>query len=308
MPFPVRLPRPPAGDLIICARNEEEIIPAMLRHAIDLGYNPDNVVIMVNGSTDNTAQVCDEFGIRASVMEDFLARHGSLMDQIAQRFGVDPRNCSGKGLAIWSATLGYGMGRYQPTNPLFFLDADIDSARQTNPFGALHRGWMNRHDSGGRMIKLAQIGEGGSQTRDLPVRQILGDIEPRAARLRWPTCGQLAISLGDLQRMRLPVGYTVECSEVPQMIAMFGASSIVEMEIRTVLRDATRTEDAVDGMHARIKATLKACGDIQNLDLPCYNASAVTNGAIDRSSHPHDTGRPEAVLPSIAELREAHLL
>ena len=83
MPFPVRLPRPPAGDLIICARNEEESIPAMLRHAIDLGYNPDNVVIMVNGSTDNTAQVCDEFGIRASVMEDFLARGGTRAPPVA---------------------------------------------------------------------------------------------------------------------------------------------------------------------------------------------------------------------------------
>jgi hypothetical protein len=71
--------------------------------------------------------------------------------------------------------------------------------------------------------------------------------------LRWPLCGQVIVSWGDLKRMRLAGGYAVEMAMMMDLIARARNPSVFgEVEIGTELIDRHDTDQIHTRMYSEI--------------------------------------------------------
>ncbi|HUP84799.1 MAG TPA: glucosyl-3-phosphoglycerate synthase [Acidimicrobiales bacterium] len=199
----------PVVSVVIPARNEAATVGAIVRAVRGLGGAVGEVLIVDDGSTDDTAAVAACAG--ASVVEAAA---------VLPRFGTGP----GKGQAMWKGLAESG------GDVVVFCDADLRhfdpsfvtrlaDALVAHPGAAIAKGrYSARAGSGGRVNELV-------------ARPALELLHPLLAGLAQPLGGEYAMWRDVAEQVPFVHGYGVDLGLVLDIAERFGAGAIVEADL-----------------------------------------------------------------------------
>ncbi len=300
--------------VVIPARNEAGSIGSTIGHLLQTGFAPEQIIIIVNHSTDKTAEIALMFGVTVRDQEAILDLE--IVAQLEKEYGVDPLRLRGKGTAMFAACLELERAATPDDARIFFLDADITNLDEVSPIPLLLAGWESWNGDV-RIVKLASLGrnnEGILASLGLPRMPYMG-----IGALQWPLCGQMSLRWKDLRRMRGATRYAIEMAMLMDLLeredtpAVFG-----EVELGTVLHDKKNNDHDHTVMYRGILAyitQLLGLGGWRELHTLTPQQVAEMN---QESGKPHPFWAPakvgtgvstfqafplDAILPSVAELQ-----
>lgn len=203
-------------SLCIPCRNEEATIGAVVgRFASIHGTLLDELIVIDDGSTDDTARCAAEAGATVIPIEDIHARYGH---------GV------GKGNVLW-ASLAVTTGDF-----IVWCDGDVTSATGewiarllaplfADPDVALVKACYDRPTDAG----------GGGRTTELVARPLLSLYAPALATLHQPLAGETAGRRTALEQVPFVQGWGVEIALLHDIAAQFGVRAISQVDLGTRL-------------------------------------------------------------------------
>lgn len=303
----------PTDRVVIPARNEAGSIGSTIGYLMQAGFGPAQILIMVNHTVDNTAEVAAKFGVCVSELDSVLTPE--VTARLESEFGVTHARLKGKGTAMFAAGLELERVKTSPEARIFFLDADITNLDEVSPIGLLLAGWESWNGDI-RMIKLASQGrnnEGILAFLGLPRTPYVG-----IGALQWPLCGQMSLRQHDWRLMRGATGYSIEMAMLMDLLERNGTPSVFgEVALGATLRDKKNTDHVHTIMYRSIFAyvtQLLQTGGWKKLH--CLDNKQITELNHD-SGQPHPFWVPQklgngvatfesafgldAILPSVAE-------
>ncbi len=299
--------------VVIPARNEAESIGSTIGYLMQAGFSPEQIIIMVNHSTDKTAEIAAVFGV--TVLHQDVILSAEIVLRLDTEYGIDRSRLKGKGTAMFAACLELARVQTPDDARIFFLDADITNLGEVSPIPLLLAGW-EAWNGDIKIIKLASLGrnnEGIIAFLGLPRVPYAG-----IGALQWPLCGQMSLRWRDLKRMRGATRYAIEMAILMDLLernetpAVFG-----EVELHAVLRDKKNNDHDHSVMYRGILAfmaqllqtggwkplhtmqvqQIKDLNKKSGVDHPFWAPPKSGNGAAMFGAYPLD-----AILPSIQEL------
>ncbi len=306
----------PTDRVVIPARNEAGSIGSTIGHLVQTGFVPEQIIIMVNHSTDKTAEIAQMFGV--TVHDQAAILTSQIVERLEKEYGVEAIRLKGKGSAMFAACLELERAGTPDDARIFFLDADITNLDEVSPIPLLLAGWET-WNGGVRIVKLASLGrnnEGILASLGLPRMPYMG-----IGALQWPLCGQMSLRWKDLRRMRGATRYAIEMAMLMDILeredtpAVFG-----EVELGTVLHDKKNNDHdhtvmyrgilayitqllQVDGwwkLHALTRQQIAVLNSESGKQHPFWAPAKTGNGVSTFQAFPLD-----AILPSVAELQIA---
>ncbi len=306
----------PSDRVVIPARNEAGSIGSTIGYLVQAGFSPEQIVIMVNHTTDKTAEVAGAF--RVTVLEQEKILRPEIVARLEGEYGVDSSRLRGKGTAMFAACLELEQLKTPDEARIFFLDADITNLDEVSPIALLLAGWASWNGDV-KIVKLASLGrnnEGILAYLGLPGVPYTG-----IGALQWPLCGQMSLRWEDLRRMRGATRYAIEMAMLMDILERRGTPAVFgEVELGVVLHDKKNSDHDHAVMYRGILAyisqlqqhggwkelhTLHA-QDILNMnrmsgkDHPFWAPPKVGTAAATFQAFPLD-----AILPSIHEFTKA---
>lgn len=191
--------------IVIPAHNEAGSIGTTLGYLIEVGFAARQIIVLVNHTEDNTAEVASRFGVTVVEQNEMLT--DEVKSRLEGEYGVHPDRLRGKGTAMFAAGLVLARENLPDDARIFFIDADITNPGEVDPIGLLLAGW-EVWNGDVRIIKLAsenRHNEGIHAFLSLPRVPYFG-----IGALRWPLCGQMVLRWGDLRKMRGANSYAIE--------------------------------------------------------------------------------------------------
>ncbi len=304
----------PTDRVVIPARNEAGSIGSTIGHLVQTGFTPGQIIIMVNHSTDKTAEIAAVFGV--TVLDQAAILAPQILARLEKEYGVEAIRLKGKGSAMFAACLELERAATPDDARIFFLDADITNLDEVSPIPLLLAGWESWNGDV-RIVKLASLGrnnEGILASLGLPRMPYMG-----IGALQWPLCGQMSLRWKDLRRMRGATRYAIEMAMLMDILeredtpAVFG-----EVELGTVLHDKKNNDHDHTVMYRGIMAfmaqLLGAGGwkELHKLTPQQITELNVESGKQHPFWAPAKTGTGvstfqafplDAILPSVAELQ-----
>ncbi len=218
----------PAGDLAVrksgrrvsvCipARDEQAtvatIVETIRASLVDGVALVDEIVVVDDGSTDDTAAVAGKAGARVVAAPHVLPEHGT---------------GPGKGRALWK-------GVFEAEGDLIvFCDADVPNFSPSFVTGLLGP-LLTGHDvalvKGAYDRPLNQADEGGGRVTELMARPVLAALFPELSGVHQPLAGETAAPRRVLERLAFPEGYGVELGLLVDVAGRFGAGSIAQVDL-----------------------------------------------------------------------------
>lgn len=200
----------PTVSVVVPARNEAATIGPIVERLVGLGPQVVEVLVVDDGSSDETAQLAADAGARVVDAELVLAH---------RRDAAGP----GKGQAMWK-----GVAEAQG-EVIVFCDADLvdfDPSYVTSLVAALVA------DEGAVMVKgrYPRSGTGG-RVNELVARPMLELLHPTLASLAQPLGGEYAAWRHALTVVPFVHGYGVELGLVIDLDRHFGAGAIIETDL-----------------------------------------------------------------------------
>jgi glucosyl-3-phosphoglycerate synthase len=201
-------------SMCIPCRNEEATIGDVVGRFVPiLGSLLDELIVIDDGSTDDTAGCAAAAGATVIPIEDVHARFGS---------------GRGKGNVLW-ASLAVTSGDF-----VVWCDGDVTSATPdwvarllspmfADPAVSLVKACYDRPTDGG----------GGGRTTELVARPLLSLFAPSLATLHQPLAGETAGRRRALEQVPFVQGWGVEIALLHDMAALFGVESIAQVDLGT---------------------------------------------------------------------------
>lgn len=206
--------KPPPVSVIIPARNEAATVARIVELLVDMTPVLHEVVVVDDGSTDDTAAVALRAGAR--VVDSAAPPSGRVRPGVA---GAGP----GKGRAMW-------VGLAETTGEIVvFCDADVSSfhdgyvtglvaALDAHPGAVLAKGSYRRGGTGGRVNALV-------------ARPALDLLHPHLGHISQPLGGEYAAWRGALEQVPFVCGYGVDVGLLIDLTGCFGADAVVEADL-----------------------------------------------------------------------------
>lgn len=311
--------RPEDNDrLIIPAKDEATLIGDTLAYCAAKGFKPEQIIVMVNGSTDNTFDVAESTGLATVYrQEEIFAERPDLLRRLENEYGIVEARLHGKGTAMFAACLILEAAMTPLDARVFFIDADIKNISEVDPIGRNIFGWQVARSNGTHIVKLA------SQNRHnegiLGFLGIPGNPYQGIGALQWPLCGQVSLRWEDLRQMRLSTGYAVEMAMLMDLWERYKSpGAFCEVAIRGELNDRPDSDRVMTVMFRSIMAfmaqfiahgpphrhlTSLSTADIKIVNnpimMPMWTPTEAGHGG--NALEPH---RLDAILPSVAELKQ----
>ncbi len=200
--------RAPTVSVVVPARNEAATIGEVVAGIVALSPPVDEVVVVDDGSTDDTARTARNAGARIVTAGDVLVEHAT---------------GPGKGQAMWkglAATAG---------DIVVFCDADLVDfdpvyvhrlvdALIAHPKAVMVKGRYRRGGTGGRVNELV-------------ARPALELLHPSLSSLAQPLGGEYAAWRAALVSVPFVHGYGVDLGLVLDLSAAFGDGAVIETEL-----------------------------------------------------------------------------
>jgi glucosyl-3-phosphoglycerate synthase len=199
------------------ARDEEgtvgQIVGSVRRRLVDRSHLVDEIVVMDDGSTDNTAEAAEEEGATVYRVQDVLPSM--------------PRG-SGKGNALWLSLF------VTEGDIVVWIDADVRNFRPhfvtrllepllTRPDVALAKAYYRRPLHGART--------GGGRVTELVARPLLSTLFPHLARIVQPLSGEYAGRRAVLESLPFVEGWGVEIGLLIDLAAEHGVEAIAQCDL-----------------------------------------------------------------------------
>ncbi len=204
----------PRVSVVIPARNEAPTVGRIVQLLVDMTPVLHEVVVVDDGSTDDTAAVALEAGGR--VVDATAPPSGRVRPGMA---GAGP----GKGRAMW-------MGLAETTGEIVvFCDADVSSfhpgyvtglveALTAQPGTVLAKGSYRRGGTGGRVNALV-------------ARPALDLLHPHLGHISQPLGGEYAAWRDALEQVPFVCGYGVDVGLLIDLAGCFGPDAVVEADL-----------------------------------------------------------------------------
>lgn len=303
----------PTDRVVIPARNEAGSIGSTIGHLLQTGFTAGQIIIMVNHSTDKTAEIAAMFAV--TVLDQATILTTEIITRLEKEYGIEAIRLRGKGAAMFAACLELERAGTPDDARIFFLDADITNLDEVSPIPLLLAGWESWNGDV-RIVKLASLGrnnEGILASLGLPRMPYMG-----IGALQWPLCGQMSLRWKDLRRMRGATRYAIEMAMLMDILeredtpAVFG-----EVELGTVLHDKKNNDHDHTVMYRGILAYITQLLQVGGW-WKLHAISAEQVAMLNRESgKPHPFWAPaksgagvstfqafplDAILPAVAEL------
>jgi glucosyl-3-phosphoglycerate synthase len=217
----------PAGELVgrkagrrisVCvpARDEEATIGPIVESTraalVEAVALVDEILVVDDGSTDDTAAVAGKAGARVVSAPVVLSDHGA---------------GPGKGQALWKA-LWEAEG-----DLLVFCDADVVDFTPVFVTGLLGP-LLTEEDVAlvkGAYQRPLRGADGGGRVTELTARPLIAALFPDLSGVRQPLAGETAAPRSVLERLAFPEGYGVELGLLVDVAARHGAGSITQVDL-----------------------------------------------------------------------------
>lgn len=314
----------PTDRVVIPAKHEGKTIARTLEYLLRLGFEPDQILVLVNGASQIDGQPDDTAGKAMSVSSDLQVYHQSqlfldthvgdstLMNWLQTKYGIQSRRLHGKGTAMFAACLALHSAGTPDDARIIFLDADIMNSFEVDPVGRLLIG-ADRFPPTVKMVKLASLGRDNAGIHAF--LSTLEGLHAAIGALRWPLCGQVVVRWEDLKQMRLASGYAVEMAMMMDLIARAESPSVFgEVEIGTELIDKRNTDRVHTRMYSQImlfagRVHACLCGlptlpKARMFDLNQCEPLPLWVPVTEHEQGPNqlESRYPDALFPSVAEL------
>ncbi|MBM5789798.1 hypothetical protein FJZ23_01795 [Candidatus Parcubacteria bacterium] len=305
--------------VVIPAKHEGRTIARTLTYLLhDVGFAPEQIIVLVNGDTHDADGRVDDTAVRALEVSTAIAvRHQSdllepLMARLALTYGIAQERLHGKGTALFSACLALESLDLMPEARVFFLDADIQNAVEVEPVQRLMVGALNFQEA--RLVKLASLGRDNAGIHAFLAT--LGCPYNAIGALRWPLCGQAMVHWGDLRGMRLAGGYAVEMAMMMDLIERADGDPKIfaEVEINVPLIDKRNTDQIHVRMYfeimefiSRVRATRTPLCALTDEHLRSINGMDIARlwvPVAQQGNGPNQLEHryPDVIFPSVEEL------
>lgn len=252
----------PTDRVIIPAKNAAATILETVRYAMSCGFHQNQILVVVNGSTDNTAEIAsNETPVRVVLLSEVLARPAYEIATVAERITLlteaEKNRVHGKGAAIFAGAMELKRDNLPLDARIFLLDVDITNVRSVNPLGHLLYGWDKSPDTV-RLVKLALLGRDGETTHAVVAQHSVGRYRAIGA-FTWPLCGQQSLRWDDLKRIYLATGYAVEVSIIADILdrSPEHAGLFCEVVLNNPIHDRPNTVHDTTRMMVQITAYLQ---------------------------------------------------
>lgn len=235
-------------SVCIPAQNEAETIGAIVDSIVShFGSHPDGqtplvdeVLVMDDGSTDDTAARATAAGARVVPVETVLPEAG---------------DGSGKGNVLWKSVAAAA------GDIIVWVDADLRSFTPsyilgllgpllTDPDIALVKGFYERPE---------QNGSGGGRTTELMARPLLSTFFPELGSVRQPLSGEYASRRSVLEQVPFAQGYGVETGLLLDVAELVGVGRIAQVDLGVRIHRNRPLEElstqAMEVLHAVLRRT-----------------------------------------------------
>lgn len=315
----------PTDRIVIPAKHEGANIGTTLGYLLSMGFEPEQIIVLVNGSSEIDGKPDDTAEKALAVNPCIRVYHQNellnapivgtdIVSHLQSEFGIMPERLHGKGTAMFAATLALHAAHTPDGARIIFLDTDIQNASTVDPVGRLLIGAELFPDTV-RMVKLASLGRDNAGIHAF--LSTLHDPHSMIGALRWPLCGQVVVRWCDLKCMRLASGYAVEMAMMMDLIARADGNPRVfgEVEIGAPLLDKKNSDRVHVRMYSEImvfmgRAHACARGGLPGLTigqmhgLNCMESTTVWTPVKERGEGPNrlETRYPDTIFPSIVDL------
>jgi hypothetical protein len=247
----------PTDRVVIPAKHEGATIVRTLEYLLRLGFQPHQILVLVNGATEVGGKPDDTAEKALSVSPDLQVIHqNSLLDvtlvmRLSRKWSIISERLHGKGTAMFAAAIALHHAGTPDDARIFFLDADILNSFEVDPIGRLLVG-AEFFPPTVKMVKLASLGRDNAGIHAF--LSTLSATHMPIGALRWPLCGQVVVCWADLKQMRLASGYAVEMAMMMDLIARAHGDPRVfgEVEIGTKLFDKKNDDHTHTMMYSAI--------------------------------------------------------
>ncbi|HCC83660.1 TPA: hypothetical protein DEP96_02310 [Candidatus Uhrbacteria bacterium] len=300
--------------VIVPARNEGTKIASTLGYLlIEMGFDPSQILVIVNHSVDDTADRARRLGVVVLDQDEILTP--VVVERLQTEYGIDPARLCGKGTAMFAACLELERRQTSANARVFFLDADIKNLAQLDIIGLLMSGWHQWGESV-RIVKLASLcrnNEGMLAFLGLP-----GIPYMQVGAMQWVLCGQMMLRWRDLRIMRGATRYAIEMAMLMDLWERHhDLGALGEVAIGEPLEDKRNTDHDHAVMYRGIMAYVlqlmssstnwRAIHKITREEIVVMNA--ITGNPLGFFAPPSDGVGPsvfenpplDAILPSAAE-------
>ena len=217
---PARLAAERNASVSVClpARNESRTIGPILEQLVPLrkGGVIDQIVV-VDNSTDGTAEIARSFGVEVYDQEDLLPDQGPVL---------------GKGDAMWRAL------RVLRGDAICFLDADSEHFGAHFACGLLGpllcqpgiefvKGYYRRPFRIGGVT----LPDGGGRVTELTARPLLNLFYPDLAAVAQPLAGEIAARRELLERLPFVTGYGVDIALLLDAYRLAGLDALAQVDL-----------------------------------------------------------------------------
>ena len=197
-------------SVVVPARNEAGTIGAILER-----IDADQVVV-VDASTDGTAEIAARAGAEVHLQEDLLPEFGPVL---------------GKGDAMWRA-LSVVRG-----DVVVYLDADSEDfgehfvTRLVEPLEDPAIQFVKAHYRRPFRVGAERLPEGGGRVTELTAKPLLKAFYPELADIHQPLAGEIAARRGLLERIPFATGYAVEMAMLIDVWKQVGRGAIAQADL-----------------------------------------------------------------------------
>ncbi len=229
---PARLAAERTASVSVClpARDEARTIGPILERLVPLQERGvvDQIVV-VDNSTDRTAEIARSFGVEVHDQEDLLPGHGPVL---------------GKGDAMWRAL------RVLHGDVICFLDADSERFGAHFACGLLGpvlcepriefvKGYYRRPFRIGGVT----LPDGGGRVTELTARPLLNLFYPELAAVQQPLAGEIAARRELLERLPFVTGYGVDIALLLDAYRLAGVDALAQVDLDVRQNDHQQLRD-----------------------------------------------------------------
>ncbi len=135
----------PNDMVMLPAHNEALYVGTVVKYLLDLGFKPNQIMVVDSRSADGTAEAALAAGVPRSnvvtevdVFRALMPCGLSISAYMTVEYGVPPDRIKGKGSAVYSGLVTLGMRRwFDSDGRLFLLDADLIRPERSDPVSCL---------------------------------------------------------------------------------------------------------------------------------------------------------------------------